>query len=110
MTVKEYASCLGMRVITGEAGLNREVTGAYVCDLLSWAMSHASKGDAWITVLTNLNTVAVALLTEVSCIIIPEDIALEEATINRAVQENISILTTSMSAYETCWRTKAIIH
>jgi len=104
MNVREFAEKLSMKVITGEASLNREVSGVYAGDLLSWVMSHAGKGDAWITVLTNLNTVAVALLTEVSCIIIPEGVAVEEATVKKADQEGIAILCSDMKAYEICWR------
>ena len=43
-----------------------------------------------------------ALFTEVSCIIVPEDISVEDATIKRAVQEGVVILGTSMTAYEVC--------
>jgi hypothetical protein len=69
---------------------------------LSWVMSHAEKGNAWITVLTNLNVVAVALLTEVSCIIVPENIKVEEPTIMKAQQEGIVILSTFKTTYEIC--------
>ncbi|NSW89159.1 MAG: AraC family transcriptional regulator [Firmicutes bacterium] len=99
-----------MRVLTGDKGLEREITGVYVCDLLSWVMSHANKGDAWITVQTHLNTVAVAVLLEIPCIIVPEGIKVEEATIKKASEENIVVLSSEMSAYEICWRAHEILH
>lgn len=102
MTVREFAGKLDLKVLTGESGLNNEISGVYVCDLLSWVMSHAGKGNAWITVLTHLNTVAVALLTEISCIIVPESISVEEATVSKAVREGIVILSSGLSAYEIC--------
>lgn len=46
-------------------------------------MSHAGKDSAWITVHTHMNIVAVAVLSEIACIIIPEGIEAEEATIKR---------------------------
>ena len=64
MNVSEFAKILDARLVTGDAGLERQVSGIYACDLLSWVMSHASLGDGWITIHTNLNVVAVALLTE----------------------------------------------
>ncbi|MGI6777641.1 MAG: DRTGG domain-containing protein [Acetivibrionales bacterium] len=109
MTVREFANKLNMKVLTGEVGLEREVKGVYVCDLLSWVMSRADKGDAWITVLTNVNTVAVALLAETSCIIIPEGIKVEEATVKRAGQENIALLSSKMYAYDICWKAHEIL-
>jgi len=102
MTVNEFAQKTGMKVLTGGNNVEKEISGVYVCDLLSWVISHAGKGNAWITVHTNLNIVAVALLAEVSCIIIPEGIAVEEATLKRAELEGVAILSTDMSAYEVC--------
>jgi predicted transcriptional regulator len=104
MNVKEFSEKLDMRVLAGESGLGNAVTGIYTCDLMSWVMSHAAKGDAWITVHTHLNVIAVALLTEVACVIVPEDITVEEATINKANDEGIVILSTSMNSYEICWK------
>ncbi len=102
MRVRDFVNETGMKVVAGEKGLDRELAGVYVCDLLSWVMSHANKGDAWITVHTHMNIIAVALLTEVSAIIIPEGIAVEAATINKANEEGIPILCGEQSAYKIC--------
>lgn len=104
MKVKEFAEKLNMKILTGNSGLDKEVSGIYVCDLLSWVMSHAGRENAWITVHTHLNIIAVALLAEIPCIIIPEETAVEEATLKKAVEEDIAVLSTGMSAYEVCWR------
>lgn len=102
MNIKEFADKLNMKILTTEVDTNKEITGMYVCDLLSWVMSHANKGNAWITVLTNLNIVAVALLTEISCIIIPESIKVEDATLKKAQEQGIVILSSCMSSYDIC--------
>jgi predicted transcriptional regulator len=99
MTVREFAEKLDLKVLTGVAGLDREVSGVYICDLLSWVLSHASPKDAWITVHTHLNIVAVALMTEVSCIIVPEAIDVEEATLKKAAGEDVAILSSKADAY-----------
>ncbi|HHV99546.1 MAG TPA: AraC family transcriptional regulator [Clostridiaceae bacterium] len=104
MKVNELAQKLDMKILTGNETLFKDITGVYVCDLLSWVMSHAEKGNAWITIHTHLNIVAVALLTEVSCVIIPENLAVEENTIKKAEEEGIVILSSSLSAYELCYR------
>ncbi len=102
MNVGEFAAQLGLNIKTGKSSLNKEVKGVYTCDLLSWVMSHAKTGDAWITVLTNLNIIAVATLTDVACIIIPEGIAVEEATLKRAETEGVVVLETDMDSYSVC--------
>ena len=48
----------------------RVVTGGYVGDLLSWVMGRARSGQAWITIMPNINTVAVASLADVACVIL----------------------------------------
>lgn len=100
MTAGEFAEKLGMRVLTGASGLEREVSGIYICDLLSWVMSHADRGDAWVTVLTNINVVAVAVMTEVACVIIPEGIAVEEQLLRKAGEEGVAVLGSGLTSYE----------
>lgn len=108
MKVKELASNLGLKILTGETGLEKEVKGAYTCDLLSWVMSHAEKRNAWITVHTHINIVAVALLAEIACIIVPAEIIVEEATLQKAKEEAIPILSSTMSAFEISWKAHEI--
>ncbi|MDF2523803.1 MAG: hypothetical protein K0R31_1444 [Clostridiales bacterium] len=104
MKVKEFAEKMNMRVLTGDAGLNRDIYKLYSCDLLSWVMAHAQKGNGWITVHTHVNVVAVALLVEIPCIIIPEGSEVEEVTINKAMDEGIAILSADINSYEICCR------
>jgi serine kinase of HPr protein (carbohydrate metabolism regulator) len=63
-------------------------------------MSHSKKGDAWITVQTHSNIIAVAALLELGCIIVPEDIEVEEDTLSKAESEGIAVFQSSLSAYE----------
>jgi len=109
MKVRDFAVQMGMRILTEDAGMDKDVSGIYTCDLLSWVMSHASSGDAWITVQSHINIVAVALLTGISCIILPEGVCADEATINKAKQEGIAILGTEMTAYEVCFRSRELL-
>lgn len=107
--IKDFVDKLGMDCLTPDLTLQREISKIYVCDLLSWVMSHAGSNDAWVTVQTHVNIVAVAVLLEVPCIIIPEGLKVEEATIKKALDENIAILSTKMDAYEICWRSHEIL-
>ncbi len=101
MTLEKLLQKINGKVITENT---KEITidNIYICDLLSWVMSHAKKGDAWITVLTNVNVPAVALLAEVGCVIIPEDIQVEELTLRKAKENGIIIIGTQYSAFDIC--------
>jgi len=102
MKVKEIMEKLNLKLVAGENGISKEVNGAYVSDLLSWVMAHAAHKDAWITIQTHPNIIAVATLLELSCIIIPEDAPIEEYTIKKADEEAIPLLTTSDKGYKIC--------
>ena len=80
----------------------REVVGAYVGDLLSWVMGRAPADCAWVTIMSNLNVVAVASLADVACIILSEDVALDDDALKKAEKEGINILSVKESSYEVC--------
>ncbi len=100
MTVKEMAEALDFTVLTGGKGLENQVTGCYCCDLLSWVMAKAQSGDAWLTVMGNVNSIAVAMLTDCACIVLTELAPLDTDARLKAESHGISILTTSKNSCE----------
>lgn len=100
MFINDIFNNNSFKLLTPNVDLNKKIEGIYCCDLLSWVMSHAKAGDAWITVQTHINIVAVASLIEMSCIIIPEKIEVESETIEKAIEENIPIIQTHLNSYE----------
>ena len=84
MTVKEMAGALGWRLLAGEDGEDNVIDGCYVGDLLSWVMGRAQAGNVWLTVMGNLNAIAVAALADTSCIVLCEDSALDADAKKRA--------------------------
>ena len=99
MTVSELINALSLTVLT-EGDLDREITGCYCGDLLSWVMSRAVEGDCWLTVMGNVNAVAVAVLTDCACIILTETAALDADAKMRAEQQGVTILTTEKTTYD----------
>ena len=99
MKVKELAEKLGLSVLT-QGDLERECTGCYSGDLLSWVMSRAKENDVWLTVMGNVNAVAVAVLTDCACIILTENSALDEDAKKRAEMQKVTILRSDKNAYE----------
>ena len=91
MKISELVLSLDLEVITNNSYNDREVTGCYIGDLLSWVMGRAESGDAWITIMSNINIVAVAALTDVSCIILCEDVMPEKEVIDKAKEEKLAI-------------------
>jgi predicted transcriptional regulator len=109
MTVEELAHALSLRVLAGEAGLKRQVTGCYIGDLLSWVMGRAKEGDAWLTVMGNLNAVGVAALADTACIVLVENAWLDEDAQKRAGLEGIPVLATDQTSYALALRIAAML-
>ena len=99
MTVKMLIEAANLKPIALPVP-EREVNGAYIGDLLSWVMGKADQGNLWITIMSNINTVAVATLVDVSCILLAEDVIPDPAVIETAAEKGVNLLSTSLSSYE----------
>ena len=107
MKVSELREMVKGVDLTLEVTEDREVTCGYTCDLLSWVMAHGEEGMAWVTVQTHLNVVAVAVLADMACIILPEGITMEGESLQKAKDEDMVVLSSPLTAYEICGRMAA---
>lgn len=80
--------------------IDKEISNVYSCDLLSWVMAKGKHDTAWITVQTHNNILAVASLLEFACIIIPEGIKVESDVLEKAEEEGVVILSTTLETFE----------
>ena len=109
MTVQSLSERLGLRLLAGEEGLSRKCTGCYIGDLLSWVMGRAKADDAWLTVMGNVNAIAVASLADTAGIILVEDAALDADAKARAEQQEIAVYGTSLPAFETALKIASLL-
>lgn len=100
MNVGELKDKLDLKIFTGSDGLEREIKGCYIGDLLSFVMGRAKKDDVWITVMNNTNVAAVAVLCDAACVLLAEDTEPDAAFKSRAENEGLAILGSSLSAFE----------
>ncbi len=100
MTVSDLCEKCGFKAVSLPSG-DREVKGSYIGDLLSWVMGRAESDQVWITIMSNVNIVAVASLTDVSAVILSEGVSLDESVVSTAIQKNVNILISDKSSYET---------
>lgn len=80
---------------------DREVTGGYCGDLLSWVMGRAPAGSVWMTIMSNVNVAAVASLSDVACILLTEGVVPDEALLKRVQERGINLLGCDGSTYDT---------
>lgn len=99
MTVNELIEKCSFTPVAVPDG-EKEVNGGYVGDLLSWVMGRAGENCAWITIMSNINIVAVASLADVGCIVLSEGVAADENIIRTANEKGVNIVSTPMTSYE----------
>ena len=99
LTVNELSQLQGFETVAMPDG-EREIKGVYIGDLLSWVMGRATENDAWITIMSNSNIIAVATLADVSCIILAEGVTPDAGVTESAMARGVNLLSSKESAYE----------
>lgn len=99
MTVKEMIDRTKFKVLS-EGDLSRIIYKPFCCDLLSVAMSKMPENAAWVTVMGNVNTLAVATLTECAVVIMAEGTDPGEDVIKKAKEQSVNLLQTDMPIFE----------
>ena len=97
MKINKLAQELNLEKLSGEA--DRDVASCYISDLLSRVLNGCQPGDVWITVQSSLNMVAVAVMTDVSCVILPEGLTAPDNVVEKANEEGLTILTSDETAF-----------
>ncbi|RJQ22195.1 MAG: serine kinase [Nitrospiraceae bacterium] len=100
MKLLDVANALSLEVKSFKDGLQKDVTGAYVSDLLSDVMANSKQGNIWITLQTHLNIVAVASMKGLAGIVIVNGRQVQEEVLKRAEEEKMPIMVTQMPAFE----------
>ncbi len=100
MTVRELSEELGLSACTASGGEDRQVSGAYVGDLLSDVIANSRAGQVWITMQVHVNIVAVAVLKELAAIVIVNGRTPAEDTLRKAREEKVPILMADIPAFE----------
>jgi len=100
MKVSELVKKLDLTVYSGEKGLDREITGGYVSDLLSDVMGNAREGEIWITLQIHQNVMAIASLKDLAAVILVNSLEPQENTVRHSNEEDIPLLGTNLSTFE----------
>ncbi len=103
MTVSELSKTIGFTELA-VPDPKRELQGIYIGDLLSWVMGKASEGNVWITIMSNINVIAVATLSDVACVVFAEGVMPDAELIALANEKGVNLLSSQEPAYETAMK------
>ena len=99
MTVNDLCNFDGFSPLTLPDG-DREINGVYIGDLLSWVMGKAQSDNAWITIMSNVNVLAVATLADCAAVILAEGVMPDGEFIELARAKGVNLFASSLPAYE----------
>lgn len=76
-----------------------EIKAGYTGDLMSDVIANSANDSIWITIQSHRNSIAVALIKNISAIIFTNDVPISPEVVKKAKEENISILSTSKNSF-----------
>lgn len=101
MNLQQIIERLDLNLLTDPRDLTViQPEGGYTSDLLSCVMAGAKSKYIWVTLQAHLNIVAVAALLDVAAIIITENAQPDAATITKANEQGVILLSTTMPNFE----------
>ena len=108
MTVQELIDALDLKIFSLDDG-EREIETVYCGDLLSWVMGRCPEDSAWITIMSNQNVAAVAVLCDIACAILAENVQPDSELMEKAEAQGVTLLGTEMDEYQLCWKLKELV-
>jgi len=99
MTVREFAEKYKLEVVAGN-NLDAEIDGAYFGDVPHDVMLMAEENNLWLTVLDDLVAVGVALLADISAVVLVEGRDYEHIAVKKACKKNVNLLKYKGSKFE----------
>ena len=109
MKLENIVKDLNLELKCCEDGLNRDVKGGYVGDLLSDVIANSKENDIWITRQTHQNVVAVASLKDLAGVILVQGAEPAPETLEKAVKEGIPVMVSDLPAFEIAGRIHRLI-
>lgn len=91
MTVKEFAEEYKLEVVAGN-NLEAEIEGAYFGDDPHDVMEMAKKNNIWLTIVDDLVAVGVALLADISAVVLVEGRDYEHTAVKKACAKGVNLL------------------
>ncbi len=99
----------GLFTLRVEGDPDRELSKVFCCDLLSIAMSKAPEGCAWVTVMGNKNTLAVATLADAACVVLAEGVQLNTEDEACAKEQGVTIFNTDLPVFDAALKIQELL-
>ncbi len=102
MKIREIAELLEAEVLCGEDMLDRDVTSAFGCDMMSDVLAFVKEQGVLLTGLCNPQVVRTVQMMDMICIIFVRGKRPPQEVIDMAKEEGIALLATTERMYGAC--------
>lgn len=111
INLQEYLNKIDHEVLNPEVSLDAiQLSTGYVSDLLSDVMGSAKDNMAWFTIMRHMNVIAVASMADIPCIVFGKNTTPEKSVIDKATEEGIVLIKTSLSVFESAGVLYQLLH
>jgi hypothetical protein len=100
MTVVELTQLTHWKMINS-GNLETLINGVYAGDLLSYVMGNGESGQAWITMQTHQNVIAICSLKEFAVLVLVDGNVLDDEALQSAEDNDVNVLVSPLPAFET---------
>jgi hypothetical protein len=104
MKLKDLAGHLEWELMTRNVPVEAEVKTGYASDLLSDVLANSIEGDLWVTRQTHLNIVGIAVMRDLSGVLLANGVKPDPDTIEKAVEKMVPIFRTHLPTFEVVGR------
>jgi len=101
ITVNELAERTELVRLNKKEQADRQIMSVYCCDLLSAVMGRAPADTAWVTVMGNINVIAVSALTDSACVVVADGAEVDARALDKADEQGVLILRSPLPIFET---------
>ncbi|MCB5230640.1 MAG: hypothetical protein WCX83_02430 [Candidatus Cloacimonas sp.] len=109
--IKDLIAAIDGKVLTQSVETESIVIeDGYVSDLLSDVMGNARDNQAWITIMKHMNSVAVASLAGIPCIVFAKGVQPEKEVIQKGEEEKVLLVTSELSSFEICGKLYCLLN
>ena len=102
MKIKDIQHLLDAKLLCQGDDLDREVTSAFGCDLMSDVLAYVKDQSVLLTGLVNPQVIRTAIMLDMVCVVFVRSKTPTEEILNLAKDSGIAVMSTNKTLYESC--------
>ena len=103
MKIKDIQHLLDANLLChGDDNLDKEVTSAFGCDLMSDVLAYVKDQSVLLTGLVNPQVIRTAVMLDMVCVVFVRSKTPTEEILNLAMDSGIAVMSTNKTLYESC--------